>query len=80
MHGRVLSSDWRNPSIVSSFGITNGTDVRGVAKSGPDKTMYWEAQIYNKNTENISMVISHTPLPKALTDKLDEKGIKWLIK
>jgi hypothetical protein len=76
---RVRSSDWRNPSILSSFGITNGTYMTDKISKGPNDAMYWEAQIYNKSISNIKAIHSKSPLPKSLTDLLDKAGIPWSI-
>lgn len=79
LRDRLRSSDWRHPSILSSFGITNGTYVPAIAKRGPNDAMYWEAQIFDKSVSNIEHVYSHTPLPTTLTTLLDERGIPWSI-
>lgn len=80
MHGRVKSSDWRQPSILSSYGLTNQTYVPDIADRGPNDSMFWEAQIFSKKTSNIRSVTSKTTLPESLTKLLDEAGIPWSIK
>lgn len=76
---RVRSSDWRHPSVLSSYGITNGSYLPDIAKRGPDAGLYWEAQIFNKSANNIKSVKSRTALPKSLEKLLEKAGIPWSI-
>jgi len=79
MLGRVRSSDWRNPSITSTWGLTNGTYMTDKIKEGPEGDTFWEAQIYNHSVSNIRMVTSRKPFSASLIKLLDEKGIPWEI-
>lgn len=75
MHGRLRSSDWRNPSITSCWGLTNGTFIPDTF--GKYDKFGGEAQIYSHSIFNIKMVRSKSALPRSLRKILEEKGIPW---
>lgn len=77
---RVRSSDWRDPKIVSGLYFTSYTFYNPEDDFfTPDKSIFWEAQIYDRSTSNIEELIFSQAPSDALLRLIQKRGIPWRI-
>ena len=77
---RVRSSDWRDPKIVSGIFFTNHMFYNPEDDFfTPDKSIFWEAQIYDRSTSNIAELIFSKPPSDALLRLIEKRKIPWRI-
>ncbi len=72
---RLYPSPANNPSIYSTFGISNNTEV---ISANTKHVAYWEAQIFGGiKTSDIAKVKFYTEPSNEILSKLDKHGIKY---